>query len=385
MSRQTLIVLRKELRDALRDKRSLRLVLLTPVFMVGFFALTIGFTIHMSSQEQPEIELPVSGMERAPGLMQWLAEQQIHVREIEGDAYAQVSAGELSYALVVPDSEPVTGPYQVWLIYDAANQVVHRDLWPLRQSIQQYNSREASVQVLARGLSAQLLNPVLLREANVASEQQMGGMILSGLPMLLLMCAMVSSMGFAADMTAGERERRSLEALLINPVSAINMMLGKWLTALTLTLVVVLLSLALLGLALYLLPFDRLGVRVSVDLLALSVIFMVLVPISALAVGLQLLMGVVSRSFKDAQTFMSLLMLLPMVSFFIMLMNPDMERVWHVWLPLLGQQMLVKDILLGETLAAMAVVACWLSAVPLTLLTLWLAARQLQRAKIIYG
>lgn len=385
MSARNLIVMQKELRDALRDKRSLRLVLLTPVFMVAFFALTIGFTIHMSSREQPDIELPVSGLERAPALMQWLEEQQIRLRDVSGDLYARVSEGELDYGLVVPERERSHGPYQVWLVYNASNQMVHRDLWPLRQSIQQFNSREASVQVLARGLSPQLVNPVLLREANVASEQQMGGMILSGLPMLLLMCAMVGSMGFAADMTAGERERRSLESLLINPVSPAALMAGKWLAALVLTLVVVLLCLLLLGVALHLLPFNQLGVRVSVGVAALSGIFVALVPMSALAAGLQMLMGIVSRSFKDAQTFMGMLMLLPMVPFFILLMNPELERDWHIWVPVLAQQSVIKDLLLGEPIGGLALVACWVGAVPLTLLALWAAARQLRRAKIIYG
>ncbi len=382
---KSFIVMQKELRDALRDKRSLRLILLAPVFMVGFFAFTIGFTIHVSSQEQPDIELPVSGLERAPALMQWLEEQQIRLRQVSGDLYAQVNEGELDYALILPEREQAHGPYQVWLVYNASNQMVHRDLWPLRQSIQAFNSREASVQVLARGLSPKLVNPVVLREANVASEQQMGGMILSGLPMLLLMCAMVGSMGFAADMTAGERERRSLESLLINPIEPVTLMLGKWLAALVLTLVVVLLCLVLLGIALYLLPFNQLGVRVSVGVAALSAIFVALAPMSALAAGLQMLMGIVSRSFKDAQTFMGLLMLLPMVPFFTLLMNPELEREWHIWVPVLGQQAVMKDLLLGEAVSGVTLVACWVSAVPLTLLALWVAARQLRRAKIIYG
>lgn len=380
------VVMVKEIRDAVRDRRALRLAFLPPVYMVVFFALGIGFSIHFHNNEDLDIELPVSGMDRAPALMSWLTEKQIRLRDVEGDVYGQVESGELDYVLMVPERDTAApAPYNVWLVYNASQQSVHRDLGEVRHLVQLYSRIEGSIQVLARGLSPQLVNPVVLREANVASEQQMGGLVLSGVPLLLLMCAMMGSMGFAADMTAGERERRSLESLLINPVDSLSLMAGKWLAALILTLAVVLLCLGLLAVALYFLPFNQIGLRVSVNAMALGSIFGALVPVAALAAALQLLLGILSRSFKDAQTFMSILVLLPMVPFFIVLTNPGFYQDWHLWVPLLGHQTVLKNLLLAEPVPALAFAAFWLSAVPLTLLALWLAARQLRRAKVIYG
>src|SRR5690606_21165635 len=119
---------------------------------------------------------------------------------------------------------------------------------------------------------------------------------------------------FSADMTAGERERRSLESLLIMPVSSAAIMIGKWLTSVILTLGMLLLTLVLLWIALTYLPFNQLGLRVDVGWLAMVQISAALLPVVFFAVSLQLAVSIFARSFKDAQTYVGLLMFVPMIS-----------------------------------------------------------------------
>jgi sodium transport system permease protein len=376
----------KELIDAVRDKRALRLAFLPPVYMVVFFSLGIGFAIHLQKNVQHNIELNVSGS--APELVAWLEENQINIKTYDQDLYQAVEAGELEIGLSLPAEQPAPGakePLPVALVYNAANQNVHGPLGTVRNLIYQYSSRNAAVNVMARGLSPELIAPVHIKETNVASEQQMGGLILAGVPLLLLMSAMMGSMGFSADMTAGERERRSLEPLLINPTSSALFITGKWLAALCLTLAVVALTLILLSIALALLPFNQMGFRVEVGLLAVLAIFGSLLPVAMIAAALQLALGILSRSFKDAQTYMSLLVLLPMIPFFIVMTSPGIYADWQLWVPLLGHQTVLKSLLLGESAPAWAFAAFWLSALPIVLLALWFAGRQLRRAKVIYG
>ncbi|BFM20037.1 ABC transporter permease [Gilvimarinus japonicus] len=376
----------KELIDAVRDKRALRLAFLPPVYMVVFFSLGIGFAIHLQKNVQHNIELNVSG--NAPELVAWLEENQINIKTYDQDLYQAVEAGELEIGLSLPAEQPAPGakePLPVTLVYNAANQNVHGPLGTVRNLIYQYSSRNAAVNVMARGLSPELIAPVHIKETNVASEQQMGGLILAGVPLLLLMSAMMGSMGFSADMTAGERERRSLEPLLINPTSSALFITGKWLAALCLTLSVVALTLILLSIALALLPFNQMGFRVEVGLLAVLAIFGSLLPVAMIAAALQLALGILSRSFKDAQTYMSLLVLLPMIPFFIVMTSPGIYADWQLWVPLLGHQTVLKSLLLGESAPIWAFAAFWLSALPIVLLALWFAGRQLRRAKVIYG
>lgn len=384
--KQFLQVWLKEIKDAVRDKRAMKLAFLPPVYMVAFFALGIGLAIHFQNSEERNIEITAYGDN--PALVAWLRENKITVNSVDADPYPQVEQGEVDYALILDspgESANPREPRSATLVYNASNQNVHGPVGQVRQLLYQYNGTQAALNVLARGLSPKLINPLSIREANVATDQQMGGLILSGVPLLLLMCAMMGSMGFAADMTAGERERRSLEALLINPVSAPTLIAGKWAAALLLTLAVVLLCLLLLAVALYFLPFNQIGLRVEVGPGALFGVFVALVPVACIAGSLQLMLGILSRSFKDAQTYMGFLIVLPMVPFFIMMTNPGLYQSWHLWVPMLGQQTVLKGLLLGEAAPPWAYLAFWLSAIPATALALWGAARQMRRAKIIYG
>lgn len=376
----------KELRDAVRDKRAMKVAFLPPVYMVVFFALGIGLAIHFQNNEERNIELAVAGSDSA--VVAWLLENNIQISEAPEDPYAAVEAGEVDYVLVLSAEEPAAGskePRSATLLYNASNQSVHGPVGEVRNLLYRYNSIEASINILARGLSPKLINPLTIRDANIANEQQMGGLILGGVPLLLLMCTMMGSVGFAADMTAGERERHSLEPLLINPASSTVLMLGKWMAALALTLSVLLLCQLLMGIALHFLPFDKIGFRVSVGPGAMLGVFLSLIPVAAIAAALQLVLGIFSRSFKDAQTYMSILIVLPMVPFFLVITNPGIYEPWHLWVPMLGHQTVLRQLLLGEGASLHAFVAFWLSAIPVVILSVWLAAKQLRRAKIVYG
>ncbi|MDO3384693.1 ABC transporter permease [Gilvimarinus sp. SDUM040013] len=384
--KQLRAVWNKELGDAVRDKRAMKIAFLPPVYMVLFFAVGIGFAIHLQNNEERDIEIHLAGQD-AP-LEAWLTENSITLNPAPEDPYGAVESGEVEFVLVL-NTEPVAAgskePRSATMVYNASNQSVHGSVGEVRRLLYQYNSMEAGINILARGLSPKLINPVSVREANVASDQQMGGLILGGVPLLLLMCAMMGSVGFAVDMTAGERERHSLEPLLINPVPSMTLILGKWLAAVALTLAVVLVCILLMSIALYFLPFDKIGLRVSVSAGAMLGVFLSLMPIAAIAAALQLVLGILSRSFKDAQTYMSFLIVLPMVPFFVVVTNPGIYETWHLWVPMLGHQTVLRNLLLGEGAEFMAFIAFTVSAIPVVLIALWLAAKQVRRAKIIYG
>lgn len=391
--KSTLVIFRKEWKDAVRDKRAMRLAFLPAFYFVAIFAGGVLFTLSLQQDYQVDgvvkIPLAVQGGEHMPELLDWLTEQGADIVSVEDNAYRQVEAGQLEFALIIPAEvreQKIRGEtLTLWLVYNAANQKVHSRLHFVRSQINIWSLRTGSLNLLARGIAPEVGVTLALRESNVADDQKMGIFILGGLPMILLMSAFIGSIGFSADMTAGERERRSLESLLILPASSLAIMLGKWLTSMLITLGVLLLTLLLLWAALFYLPFNQLGVRVDVGWMAMAAIFIVLLPVVLFAVALQLAVAIFAKSFKDAQTYVGLLMFIPMVPGFYTLFNPGVYQDWFLWAPILGQQVVVRDLLLGEDLSVLALVQFWLVSLTLSVLLLLFAAGQLRRAKIIYG
>lgn len=388
-----LIVFKKEWHDSLRDKRSLRMAFLPPVYFAGIFVATVFFVIHFKNSSTTDvndpIQLHVLGTGHLPQMIDWLEEKGIQVMPAEADAYRQVEQKELDYALIIPaeaTEEFASGESAtVWLVYDATNSKIQGSISFIKQQLWSWNGRMGSLRLLARGISPSVANPLLIREMNIASDQKMGFFIMSSLPMFLVLLAFIGSVGFSADMTAGERERRSLESLLITPANSLAIVGGKWLTSLLITLAVLLLEVVLLAIAFAYVPFDELGLRVDVTSGDLLDIFLLLIPLAFLAIAMQLSIAIYARSFKDAQTYIGMLVFIPMVPMFYTLLNPSAYEPWFNWVPVLGQQAMIKELLMGMDISWWTRLQFWLVGLPLTGLLLGFTAQQLRRPKIVYG
>ena len=387
------VIFKKELLDALRDKRSLRMAFLPPVYFVGTFVGTVFLILHLQNEASGKgsepIQLPVLGAEYLPPLIDWLQEQGVRVNKVSDDAYVQVEQKKLDYALIIPreaEQQFATGePVLVWLVFDATNSKMQTSISFIKQQIWSWNSRMGSLRLLSRGISPAIANPLHLREMNIASDQKMGFFVMASLPMFLILSVFIASVGFTADMTAGERERRSLESLLITPASSIAIILGKWLTCLALTFTVLLVELALLAVAFAFIPFNQLGLRVDVSVQDLLGIFVALTSLAVIAVSLQQMISIFARSFKDAQTYMGLIIFIPMLPMLYTMINPGANEPWFVWTPVLGHQAAVKNLLLGGSLDVVTLVKFWLVAIPLAFLLIMFTANQLRKPKIVYG
>lgn len=387
------VVFTKEWRDALRDKKSLRMTLLMPVYFVGIFVASTLFAIHMGNQSRATttepIKLSVVGAEQLPALIDWLRERGVDVQSVGEDAYQQVEQAKLDYALIIPEDAAekfATGEsVELALVFDMTNSKVHGSLSFVRQQIWSWNARMGSLRLLARGISPAIVNPVSVRDLNIASDEKMGFFVMLSLPTLLILTAFMSSVGFSADMVAGERERRSLESLLITPVTSGSLVLGKWLNAFSITVLVLLVEVFLFALAFHFLPFNDLGLRVNVTPLDLALVLLVLISVAFVATGLQFLVSIFARSFKDAQTYMGLMVFIPMVPLFYSMFNPSAYADWFRWVPILGQQILIKDLLLGGRVQVAQFAQVWLVALVLAIGMLLLTARQLRKPGIVYG
>lgn len=387
------LVFRKEWRDSLRDNKSLRMTLLMPIYFVGVFVASSLFVIHMSNQSKSTtnepIALSVVGGEQLPHLINWLQERGVRVDAVGEDAYQQVAQGKLAYALIIPkearEKFALGESIELSLVFDATDNKSQGAIHFIRQQIWSWNGRLGNLRLLSRGISPSVANPVYVRDLNVASDQKMGFFVMASLPMLLILTSFLGSVGFSADMTAGERERRSLESLLITPVSSSGLVLGKWLNSVSLTLTILLVEVILLIGAFAYVPFKELGLRVDVSLLDLAGVFLALASLAILSTAMQFLISLFARSFKDAQTYMGLMVFLPMIPLFYTLFNPSAYADWFRWVPVLAHQVLIKDLLLGGTVTAAHFVQAWVVSVLLAVGFLSYTIRQLRKPSIVYG
>ena len=391
--RLSLIVFRKELRDALRDKRALRMAFLPPVYFVAIFVGLVFFAVNIANDKKVagvnSIPVYVEGEQNLPELVAWLREQGALIKTVDSNAYQQVKDKKIDFALIIPDeakqkrAKGESAP--VWLVFDGANQKLSSSIGFVRAQFYSWSARVGAVNLMARGLAPDVASPVTLREENIADEQKMSVYLLASVPLTLLLVAFIGSVGFSADMTAGERERRSLESLLITPTSTFSVYFGKWLTSVSLTICILLMQLLLLAIAFRFLPFNQLGLRVDVNYIDLFNVFWVLIPVVFFAVALQLSLSIFAKSFKDAQSLIAGLVFIPMMLNFYTMFNPGLFYEWWLWVPVLGQAVVIKEILLGGTVVAFAFWKFWLTGVVITLLAFCLGIKQLRRPKIIYG
>ena len=388
-----LTVFRKEFKDAVRDRRTLRMAFLPPLYFVAIFVALVFFAVSMANDKKiagvTSIPVYVEGEQNLPELIAWLREQGAVIKPIGSDAYQQVKDKKIDFAVIIPDEakqKRASGESApVWLVYDGANQKLSSSIGFVRSQFYAWSTRVGAINLMARGIAPEVVSPAVLREDNIADEQKMSVYLLASVPLTLLLAAFISSVGFSADMTAGERERRSLESLLITPVSTFSIYFGKWLTSVVLTIAILFAQLVLLAIVFRFLPFNQLGLRVDVNYIDLINVFWALLPVVFFAVGLQLSLSIFAKSFKDAQSLIAGLMFLPMALNFYTIFNPGVFYDWWLWVPVLGQAVVIKEILLGGTVAAFTFWKFWLIAILLTAFAFWLGIKQLRRPKIVYG
>jgi len=215
----------------------------------------------------------------------------------------------------------------------------------------------------------------------VSRAVRVDGVLIGMMSVFTLVAAFVGGMNVAMDTVAGERERQSLLPLLMNPVRRREIVLGKWLA-------VGLFSAAglILNLAGFAMVFACGGVHlpVSAPRLLLAVAAGIL-PLALLAASIQLLISTVCRAAKEAQTYLSMLVFLPMGLGMFQVFFPAAARGWFAFVPVMGQQLQLERWLKGGAapFGPAAALGCFTGA--LALLILELAANRLHRDEIVYG
>ncbi len=234
-------------------------------------------------------------------------------------------------------------------------------------------------------MSPQIIRPLQVEARDLSTTASRAALALATLPIFLLMATFLGGMNVAIDTTAGERERGSLESLLVHAVPRRDLVLGKWMAAVAFNLLSVALTLLLSFLVLRWDRLQKTDVPVSLSVDGALRFLLLLLPLALLAPALQMLLALFARSFKEAQTQLSLLMLLPMVPGLLLSFQSFEAQPWMRIVPILAEQILMRDLLYGQTLAVSTQVLTAGATLAFTALCLGATTRLLHHERIVLG
>lgn len=353
--KQALIVFSKELSDALRDRRTL-LRLLVPALLMGpFLLMALSGLIASLEERADKREVMAVGIDTAPTLKNFIERQTYTLKAAPADYEARLRATTLlEPVLVVPadfEAKLLAGEAPVVeIVTDSANQRASAGVGPIRSLLFSFNRERASLNLAMRGVSTELLEPVDLEERDLASAQARAARLTGIIPMFIIMAVLYGALTAALDSTAGERERGSLEPLLMNPAPHGALVAGKWGAVALLSMAVALLSSVSFVPAQWLLKSDVLQAQFSFGGPEVLAFWLLQIPLAAGLSALLMAMAIRSKTFKEAQAGSTLVItavtLMPMIS----LLNPGGEASWYYWVPGLAQNTLMMAVLKGEAL-----------------------------------
>lgn len=379
-------VLRKELIDGSRDWRALGSALLYAVWGPAVMVLALTAVARNQAADVP-LTLAIDDLSRAGGLAAFLEERSVTVVTTPPDPSAGIRARDLPVALLVSDGFArdfaEARPAVLTLLYDGAWTKSSTLAGRVRSLVADYSRRVADTRLVLRGVSPVAIDPVRLGERDLSTTAARSARVLGMLPIFLLVSAFIGGLGLAADMTAGERERGSLESLLIHPAPPAAILAGKWAAAavvcgatMTMTIIV---SLALLEHP----RLQAIDAPIGLSTADAVRIWLLMAPLVLLATIAQLTIALFARTYKEAQTHLSLLLFLPMLPGFLLAFGSMETAGWMSSCPLLGQQIAIGDVLRGVAPEAPAV--AWLAGatVAVAVAVFALAARLLDRETIV--
>lgn len=356
----------KEVRENLRDRRTILNALvrgpfLLPVLFLLMFNLQIRTALQNAEKPLP---VPVMGADQAPHFVAALTEMGMVPKPAPKNPDGAVQAQRDDVVLVIPHDYAAhwnSGqPVGVRLIYDSSHRSSEQSADRLRDMIDRYARIVGAQRMLARGLSPAVANPLVAEDRDQATPRARGALLFSFLPYFIVMTAFLGGMYLAIDTTAGERERQSLEPLFANPVPRWTVLVGK-LSATTLF-ALVSLALGVIGFAVAGRYMDvrklNMVLDLGVDFFVFSLLLML--PLVLLLTCLQTLVSAFAKSYREALTYLSLLMLVPMLPSFLLLAIPVKEQPWMYAVPLLGQQLGIMRLLRGEVPGFIDIAACLL-------------------------
>lgn len=392
MIRTIFTVFKKEVLDNIRDRRTLASALLMgPLFGPLLFAFVINLSIERSlSNVEKTLDLPVLGVEYAPTLVDYLKSRNIEIIEAPENreaALASVKSGPHDVVVIIPEGygeQMAAGiPAKVELVSDQANTTADRDARRVRSVLYAYNQELAAIRLSARGVSPLVLRPLNIDDIDVSTASGRSGILLGMMSYFFIFAMLMGGMYLAIDTTAGERERGSLEPLLALPVTRDRLILGKIIATCLFMALSLILSLVSFFFALKFMPLQELGMTPNFGPKVVVAAFFLLAPFILLGASVMTLVASFTKSYKEAQTWLSVVLLAPTLPILIVSLLTLRPRFEFMFVPSLSQHLLLIDMVKNEPVNVLHVVISVTSTLLLGGLLTWLCARLYRREGLL--
>ena len=380
-------VYRKEVVDALRDRRTLMVVLFSSVLMGPLLLVALSALLASFEAGAERRVVYVDGAVHAPGLVNFLQRQTRIVKAPPADYEAQLRARKWSDPVVVVpvgfDAAVTRGEAPVIeVVSDSGNAQAQAGAARVQRLLAAYAQERTLLTLALRGVATELLEPFDVQERDLASARTRAAQITGMLPFFVIMAVLYGALNAALDTTAGERERGSLEPLLMNPARRGAIVMGKWGAVASVAVLIAALSGFSFIPAQWLLRSDTLQAMFQYGAPEALAFMALLVPFAAAMSALLMAIAIRCKSFKEAQASSTVVLaavsLLPLVSVF----DQRGESPWHLWVPALAQSTLMARVLKGEAMGADDLAAPLAVCVVLTSVCLLWVARRLNDAAV---
>jgi sodium transport system permease protein len=385
--RDTWIVYLKELIDALRDRRTLATVLLSSV-AVGPLALVLMSSLIGGLEKRAEARTIVAvGMAHAPSLANYIARQTYVVQAAPEDYEDQLRRSRLGDPVVVvpEDFEPALQRGETPLIEvvsSASNQRAQAATGAVLRLLRGFNQEHATLRLAVRGVAPAVLEAVRIEERDLADAATRAAQLARIVPFFVLMAVLYGALNAALDTTAGERERGSLEPLLMTPTARGALVLGKWAAVASVAMLIAVLSCLSFLPGQWVLRSETLAALFRYGPREAAWFIALLLPVAGSLSALLMAVAIRCRTFKEAQANATVILLavslLPLVSLF----NQEGEQAWYLWVPALAQSVLMGRVLEGAPLPAADLLIPVLASAAVAALSLLYVARTLRRAAL---
>jgi sodium transport system permease protein len=386
-----LIVFLKEFRETLRDKRSLGLLALFTLMYPVMLGYILNQQIDRATRPEREgIELSVIGADKAPTLMARLKHKNVTVTSLPPQSDAQIEAllrgRKVAAVLRLADDFTIDyaamRPAKMELWYNSASDLDARRR-DIDDILQGYSANIAGARLLAHGVSPATMTPIKLQRYDTGSNAARSAGLIGSILGFLFFPAFICCLSAAVDSTAGERERRSLEVLMSQPAHAWELIVGKWLAAGSLSVIGITVELALAHAILSWLPLEEIGMSWRVTSTDLALVCLVSVPLSLFAAGVQIAIAMNAKSFKEAQSMLSFIMLVPMLPGIAVSMLELKTATWMYLVPMLSNQTLLREIAKGESMSALPFVLTFASSAIAALAAVTFAAWRMKSERYV--
>jgi sodium transport system permease protein len=377
-------IVRKELREALRDRRSL----MSGLFYGVWGPMVMGAAlVGLAGQHADlgDVTIAARGPEQAPSLVAYLETRRIHVQNEAAVSEEDVRSHRRPLVLVVDDGYSgqfaESRPATVALLHDSTWPESARLTSHVRGALSDYARSVGDTRLVLRGVAPAAIAGIRIVGRDFSTAAGRAGRMLATMPIFVLLAAFIGGMSVTADVTAGERG--TLESLLLHPVGRFDITGGKWLAISGIALLTVAVALAVSFAVLQHPRLQALDIPIGLTGADALMMFAILAPLAVAASAVQLFMAMQAQTFKEAQTKLSMLIFLPMIPGFLFAFGTLQPAPWMAYAPMLGQHMLITAVVRGDIVPVPATIV--LSAITLAAgVAAWFAAaRQLQRESIL--